>query len=332
MGIINSFKIMKKNVGILLFILCFGCVTDLKINPNNYTEKVILNGILSLNTPISITLHKSLKANAVDSNYTIIKNAKVSFFEDDKFIEEVTINEKMHYLGSFKPQEGKKYKVIAKVPDYGIVEAEETMPFAVHAKISKTTNSIANINQNPSFNIKIFSTNSSDYYWLSVIQSNTTLVGNAECPENRPKNSPLPKGCYLIDGKYTTTNNFMSNAESIDRFNGFYDSQSGHYLFHNYLKFKDFDKSQKNIDLNFTFYNQIPKGKGSFDELYINALVFGNAMNKYHKSALLFNNNSIRYTSDLFQNPFPEYVPVYTNVKNGVGIFGAIIENKIKVI
>jgi hypothetical protein len=105
----------------------FSCTNKL---PFDETSTIALTGYVSSERGISILLSKALASNQeyyFDKTDFFINNATVRFFEEGKELFLLNFDGKGEYSYKdtlWKPEVGKKYKIQATIPDYGVVESE----------------------------------------------------------------------------------------------------------------------------------------------------------------------------------------------------------------
>lgn len=321
---------MLHRVLFFLLVCIGGCVKPLEVPGPAFSKKAVLNGTVRLNTYLSITLHYNLKIDVVDSLYPAIDNATVNFYENDKLIGKATYSNEGKYILNYVPEQGYTYKVVADIPDYGRLEASEWMPITPEFGVNISERKDYNPNRNPDLIAQISSITPKTLCWLSVYQTTYTIKPTPrEICSNRPP-GPLPPECQVVYILRPETNFFATNSGLIDRFNGFYDSVNGTYVYKQFMRIDNTLKQGDNVELLFTLSNPTPKNSEKGEALYIRMLTVGPTYDQYLKSALASSFNQPADAYGDVNNPFAEPIPVFSNVKNGIGIFGALIEQEFK--
>ena len=302
---------------LIVLVALFGCEKTLDIPGPLYQKKVVLNGLLQPDSTIAIRLAYTAPTNTSIA-YEQITNAQVTVTDNGQPATILLHKGGGVYRGAGNPKPGHIYHVTAIVPGYGTVEAEDQMPYKPASTFQVDSLVTGNINDNPNFNVTWQPINAVAVQWLAF------YVGSPDfdislCPTNSPN-------CILTEIVTFSQNYIVTNSGYLDRFNSTYESYLGSYNFYGPVRFDPDKVLGKPVDLTFTVANQTVKrvnqrkGTGNIIDLFTASANY----DKFLRSVLLARLNRIRSSDDVFRNPFAEVTPVYTNVINGLGIFGAI--------
>lgn len=317
----------------LIFItygILLGCVKTLDIPAPAYVKKVVVTGILSPNDSLTVSLQYNLKADAKDSLYPIITNATVTFYENNVLLGEAKNYNNGLYRLNYSPKEGRKYKVMISVPDYGELEAEETLPISKEMTVVTSENKGNNPNNNPNFTATFRSAEAKANYWLSLYQDDYSSKWNdPNC--SKYSGRPVPPSCKFIYYLSAAFNRFATNSYLSDRFNAEYDPLTGFYTYSRFMRIDNSKIKNQEVIIDFTASNPLPKSAKNNESVYLRLLITGTGFDQYLKSAIAANFNKPADAYGNIGNPFAEPIPIYSNIKNGIGVFGAVIEKQVKI-
>jgi Domain of unknown function (DUF4249) len=300
--------------------LLVGCIKVIELPITIFEKRVVVSGILNPDSTIQAKITYSRHPDSTNA-YTLVKNATVTFWENDLLIGSVAnINSGIYKLNT-KPTVGKKYTMKVNVPNYPELYAEDSIPARPNVVLNKYTNE-SNVNQNPDIELFIFNKNQ--------LQNSTVWFGayttsKVEYVKPGTPSGPLdPSNIIKITGLKNL--NIVSNSLFFDRFNAFFDGSVGKYTFGDPTRIDTklflLDKSNS---VNFTFFNQLSKTDPSFIYIFNASPQY----DKYLKSAITAYQNRLLDSNGDINNPFAEPSPVYSNVKNGLGVWVAYSGKKV---
>ena len=279
---INSFLLL-----ILLLHSCEKMVVD--VNLPEQEPVIVLNAIIETDKPIIVNISKGI--GILDTTkQAIIENAIVEIFENGNFKEKLTYTKDGNYISNLVlPQYGNKYKVIASAPGFKEVSAETSLPSHVTVSniiIKDSVHFDANINLNGSnavgsISFTLHDPMESNYYLLEM--------------SYRDSLQSYPIYIDISDSQLESFNNMENPMFNDTYFNG-KDFRIEVFFNSYYLNFQDYSTSG------------IPKPEVSFNISTINHEFY------IYKKSVLKQFFSIG-------NPFAEPAPVYSNIKNGLGVF-----------
>jgi Domain of unknown function (DUF4249) len=287
---------IKKLLVSIIFAL-WGCAKEVSLPYPEGSSQIVLNGILQPDSTIKISLSRTLSVVATDSAYPFVSDAKVNCFENGKWIGTLTHLAKGVYSLPVYPKQNAVYGIEV-IHESTTLTAQDTMPPLRTFKIEIGKPNPANYNENPDMRLFCYR-NKPNYTWLAALYkyrwSNNTKTNSAVVASNSP---------------------------FLDTFNS-YRSLNGSRTFGTNVRIKP--EFIGDITIDFTVTNQAfsaVKDKG--DVFYIEIAEVSHQYDKYLKSAILaYENRPVDFDGRL-NNPFAEPVAVYSNIKNGLGIFGAM--------
>lgn len=323
---------MKQILILLSVTFLWSCVKPLDVPEPAFVRKVVLLGILQPSNNITVSLHYNLKADSKDSLYPVVKDAFVKFYEDNRLIGTAKdISRDGLYFIDYFPKQGYTYKVVAEIPNFGIVEAAEVMPTSHSINVQVSERKENNPNRNPDITVGSTQRIGSNAHWFSVYMLLETFRTKPQYCFNRTDGQILPE-CVLAEILAILPNIFTTNSTFIDRFNAFYDSGSGAYTYSRFMRLDNAKISAvNNFQFTFSLRNSTPKRSDKGEAIYLRYLIMGRGLDLYFKSALAANYNRPADAYGNINNPFAEPIPIYSNIKNGIGVWGGMIETEYKI-
>lgn len=317
---------MKRAILIsLILVISLSCTKTIDFNDEEYANQVVVNSFISTDNKFSLYLTKSNSILETMATNPPLEGT-VDLYEDDALIKHFDTK-----LGAFSADDlnlaaGKSYKVVV-VSNDKTVEAETNIPEKVEV-ISVDTTTFSNDHRYKIMNykVKIKDPVGDDYYRMVIVTENLSFYtytdsnGNHErryslwrSPSGIQSNDPVFKGLYNSFGNEVLGDG-PSNDYSIFQDNYF---QGKEYV----IQFQGSGFSYGN--------NYSPNGNGYSG--------YGNPSDPNLVSGTIYERKTIhiqKLSKDFFNylkyinlynyyrdDPFSEPVPVYSNVKNGAGIF-----------
>jgi len=279
------------------WILFYSCEQDVTLDFNKEPQ-LCLNSILNPDSLVSasLTLSHSLENSG---SFETIDNGTLTLYEGNELFGTLEAKGNGRYILSKKPVVGKTYKIVAEAKDYTTISATTTLPDFPVVEYSKT------FTGHPSYdstlavydlNVQIKDKPGKDNYWVY---------------EN-----------WVVSGRRYGGGSREINAPFVDDFNKEMDTEEK-YGFRLFLGVRLSDEGYDGQPMNFVMTDFVENTKYNYNE----GVYFLNAdehYNKYLKTSII---NRIKETSDL---PFFEPVQMYSNIKNGYGIFGSCAITNIK--
>lgn len=302
---------MKKLL--FIFLVFVSCETVIDLEIPKHESVLVLNGILSTDSIIRVSLSNSVGAfenNQINS----INDAVVLIYENNILLDTMSVigpdtlwidgqgfnNNIFYYELDYYPQTGFDYRIEVKHDNYNDISASTTIPDDINIfNVSTLDNSLdtnfLEATLNFSFNDD---PNKKDYYRISLYVTSSYYY------------DAYYDDWILISGggkRYQV--DFASNDPSFPS----YIPWEGYTFYGDDVLFTDelFDGAQKDISLDFDFK------LGFVDSLFLNLISYSQGAYEYFESVQSQNNIG-------FLGPFGgEPIPVYTNVQNGLGILAS---------
>lgn len=291
---------------IILFAILTSCEKEFDLNIEDSDKKIVINSVFNTTEPISAEITKSSSPNGIIL-INELENANVSLYENNSFIENLVYQKtSSDYIGKFIsitiPISGKEYTIKVDEPNFKKAEAKSYVPAKI-AINSETVNHIewGGNNSGPirfNFSFILDDTDGLDYYFMTMyfpvlyvnpVTNDTTLHAYqyAEILTGNLPNSQLyvKNGLLFTDEIFNNTNYEISGTATT------------------YAEtFGDYDLTNRE-DLILDTTN-----------LYISL---------HHLSPELYYFYSSHATSlDNENDIYSEPTPIFSNVENGLGIFG----------
>lgn len=309
---------MKKYILISLFLLSvISCTKTIDFDDEGLANQLVLNSVIYPDQGITayLTFSTSILTRPTLAGGGLMADGTIEIYENGTLIKQDYSPTGRFEFPDIKPKAGTTYRIIGKSHDKQL-EAETTVPNKVEViSIDTATVSDQFINKRLRVNVKIKDHAGDNFYRIKVSQENLVLNMNVDGKGTRKY--------YLY-----TSENWISSDNPV--FNSLYNNFGG----------EEFDTGPGN-DYNI-FPDDYFKGKEYAIQFFINNYEIGNVyspvgygsngtsktiykrriVHVQHLSKDLFTYLKYLKLYDFFHdNPFAESVPVYSNVKDGVGIF-----------
>lgn len=291
----------KYLLGLVIIVIILSCENPVEIPIKNKESKMVINSVLKTDRIIELKL--SASKYILDKNNDILKisDANVKLFEDDNFIGNFDSFGEGNYIMNYTPKLGKNYKVEVVHDKYKTVSAESRVLMPISVVIVDTM-TIKNNNTNDKLRMKVNFTDPSsvkNYYIISFISKTTYCDDNNNCIDDYydlyvETDDVIMKS--MIDKEYT-----MFEVEKNTQYKSF--------LFSDELI--NGENYTATFDIGRYFYEDLTH------IVVLNSI--SEDLFKYIVTLQEYN------SSGGFMS---EPVMVYSNVKNGIGIFGSMSASK----
>ncbi|TAF95932.1 MAG: DUF4249 domain-containing protein [Cytophagia bacterium] len=285
---------------VVIFLCASSCIKDIDIAYPDYEEQIVLTGLMQPDSILKVRVAKTLPVLSADNNYPVISNASVVCFENNVKIGNLLYTKDGFYVLNYRPKAGLSYRFEVLYEDKRIV-AEDTIPNVTDIMIKLGSINSQNPNQNPDLFLSL-SRRQASYVWLSAITS------------------------YKYGTKLETSGAIIASSHPLfDTFNT-RKSLEGINGYEKYARLKpDF---LGNINFKFTVANQVSVVKAKGDSFFFQISDVSQNYDRYLKSSLTAFKSSPSKNGGI-NDPFSEPIAIYSNVKNGIGIVGAIQTRRI---
>jgi len=290
-------------VFLLIFLISCSEVIDIKVDEKE--KKIVLNSIITPDSLIKVHLTKSIGVLEADSNVKFIENAQIQLFENDNFIENLTYDKNGYYNSKTFPKIGNIYTLKATNNELQDIETKTTIPTNVAIKnITYKIDSIAYPTQ--MYDVETNTFYDTIMYTIDKFKVNVTFDDAVDtknyyylCFANK---NPIYD--YLTDSiigeRYFFTYYSLINSDNYTYF--YMDGLNGYMVSDNFFNGKQF-----------TINADLMGWGGYLPTLYIFLISISEDFYNYAIS-----NDKYREAS---YNPLAEPVNVFSNIKNGFGIF-----------
>ncbi len=294
----------------VLLIIFDSCQKKLDIDIPESEKHIVLNGIINPDSTIRVRVTKS-KGVLENNPIKILKDADVKLYENDVFLEKLQYSDSGYFYSSVKPGINTIYKITAEYTGLNSVEAT-TQIYNIPEIESVDTIMKYTINEygegyiDTTYEIHYELTfkdaeNTSDYYFISLTQLYPVLIFDGT--------SYVLTGYEMYSDYFDSTDPVLSKENNEFIING----MNGR-VFNDEL----FNGNSYTLSFSSFYQKMITYNKGVSDNSYpvyfiINFLKVSEAMYNY-----IFSYNLNQYSTD---DPFAQPVQIYSNVKNGLGLF-----------
>jgi len=289
----------------LLIVFCFSCVKELNIKSQSSVHKIVLNSVFNPNSIFKVELSPSFSPYE-DIEVKEIKDATVSIYEEgilkENLVYQTSTDKHLgKYISSFVPIQGKNYRIKASSPNYDDVAATAKIPSLVTFKEAKAINDKLWTSNNPGlirhdFSFVLDDNPEENYYYLTI-----------SAPIN--KFNPQTLEWELYAHQY---------AEILIA-----DLPKAQLYVNNGLIFTDrsFNGNSFKIKGTATSYREIHEEFDGISGLVKDTSILEVSLHHLSKEVYYFYTSHA--TNLLNQDDFyTEPTSVYSNIKNGFGIFG----------
>lgn len=317
---------MKKYILIILLIATiFSCTKTLDFDEGNSETQLVLNSVIWPDSVFAASISKSTSI-LFDRQVGQITGGTLDLYEDGALLTQITSPTGQFYASGIKPKAGKSYRVVVNSNGKQI-EAETAIPNQAEV-ISVDTSSVKNEygNRRINYKVKIKDPAGDDYYRIVVMNEQLTQVSYADAKHIRK---------YY----YNTVQYWINSDDPV--FNSVYNNMGEDIIDmgpendynispDDYFKGKEYSVQFQMSPNGYGYYSPYSSGydynpnspyKMIFERQTIHIQKLSKDLYNYLKYIKLHNHYR--------DNPFSEPVPVYSNVKNGTGIFAGFNDNAV---
>ncbi len=295
---------MKKYILIFCILTIFGCETVIDIDVANNDRVLVMNSIINPDSLFRVDVSETTGILNPETSIRGRDDAKISVFEGDDFIQELTYDpEKFYYLTEdFKPKQNTNYRIEIEVDDHETVVTTTTLPALPPG-------------------IKSFNVDSSFEDGFKGFDFDLTFDDPAE--ENYYE---VKVYGYFYNREFDPDTNTYEIVDStlVDFYLSTDDQVVEEYFDYNRIIFNDklFNGKEYTISLRPSFSVSDNLGD-NFGQLLVDFRQLNEDYFEYERTTALQ-----RWVDD---DPFAEPVPVYNNIENGYGIFGGYSQKSVSI-
>jgi hypothetical protein len=312
---------MKKYIlFILMIVSILACTKTLDFDDEGLANKLVFNGIIQTGDSFNANLSRSSSILS-ETGFGIPPmpaEGTIQLFENETLLSTTSSSFGKFSLTNIKPKAGANYRIVVNTEN-DMIEAQTTIPEKVAVlSIDTATVSLDTYSKKLAVRLKIKDSQGDDYYRIVYMKETISYIDDNKGGRKYYKNytqsgirsdDPVFKSVYnnfgdeIIDGPENEygifPDNYFNGKEYVLKFSIYQDS----YSYGNNPSYGGYGDPSVVYGASRQIYerNEIHIQKLSKD-LY-NYLKYLKLYNFYH------------------DNPFAEPVPVYSNIKNGIGIF-----------
>lgn len=317
---------------VLLTITTLSCEFEYALDQgaDSYTPKIVVNSIITPQQNIKVYFNWSKHYTTQEYNYhENVPSGNMHLYEDGKHIEEIDIIGSSAY-SSFKPQAGKRYRIVANIDGYGVAKAETYVPHVGEANGVFKEKRITNNEDWSVYHIQLSGISSQDKVqgvWIRAKSSYYFENEYTSIYEQKPS----------ISGRIYSNNMYIDNfniniEKNSEAYDGLIQEHGGSIYYPCFVRLPnkvigDAQPLELSALLSNTFITtgQIqPNSFPQYETLYI-------PINNFVAEVIFPSNDYDKYVKGIYRqselsfNPdfplFSEAVYVHSNIKNGLGIF-----------
>lgn len=336
-------RVLITTLSIILIFLTTNCekyVTNFEFDEKN--PKLVLNAILQPDSIIKINISTSQIFNPPTSAKNI-NNANISLYEDETPLGKPTsVGGGFYIVANHYPNPGSTYRVEASVEGYEPVNAETTVPpivhftAASHGSVEKPIQDCIGCEPElrAEFSLTLNPDTKTQLFGTSVMLNKAMIEYDYESWECIETEKTLDDGSILIyDSCYYS---IADTVEYYDDYPDFYTNNRAVKFTKSwreyYISYEEYENEGTKV-----YYSTKNQPSGAFQ---LNLTVPYWAMNGDEVDKITFWVDA--YDEALFQfmyslaqaeevdgDPFAEKVQIYSNVNNGLGIFGSVSSSSV---
>lgn len=284
---------------VIIALALVGCSSLLDLESPAFEKKIVLTGILHPDSTLKIKLSFN-QPNDDTLSPTLIDNASVSFQENGIDIGIGKPIGQGRYELQYKPKPSYTYKVRANINGFPVLAAEDIVPDVPIFSTQVSLPNPSNPNENPDIFITI---SQKDTYWISAYRREFNKNSNTTT---------------------TKSQSILSNSIEFDFFNSSFDNLLGMRSFEYYARIDQLKVALLPYTIKLITVNSINQLKSPQEGFYLLVFRPSSTYDNYLKSSIIAYQNRLLNSDGELNNPFAESTPVFGNVTNGLGLFGAI--------
>lgn len=318
---------MKRYTFIILLIATFfSCTKTLDFDEANTETQLVLNSIIWPDSVFAASISSSTSI-LMDKQVGQITGGTLDLYENGILLTQITSPTGQFYAPGIKPKSGKSYRIVVNSNGKQI-EAETTIPDRAEV-ISIDTSSVKDEYgyRRINYKVKIKDPVGDDYYRIVVMNEQLMQMKAADA-KNGVKYY-FYKTQYWINSDDPVFNSVYNNMgeDIIDM-----GPENDYNIFpDDYFKGKEYSVQFQMLTNGYGYYSYGGNGYGGYDPYSPYNKIFERQTIHIQKlSKDLYNYlKYLKLYNHYHDNPFSEPVAVYSNVKNGTGIFAGFNDNSI---
>jgi len=318
-------KTIRSIVALLAVLALTSCEKEIEFNGTITEPLVVVNSYLIPDSTIRVMLSKSRFLLDSNEDFERVNTATVSIVVNNQYKETLQFIEKGLYTGTYKPQPGDSVALLVRVPGKDDIRSSAILPSRANIQ------SVDTISRKLVSRIAVHYSDEGVSAWMSEYDLEMGI---------RIKDPAVEKNFYRLSILYNEVfekdTNQIVNKYYVDfNIQGVSNETSGSSLISliggeeqkEFQVFSDELFDGKDIVIRFKmkqYLFEIPEGYENPTPTNISYLV--NLQSLSHPSYLYVKTKEA--SEDVVNELFSEPVQIYSNIENGIGIFGALTNNK----
>lgn len=300
-----SFKFFVNVLGIALL---SGCVRDTSFPLPTYKQRLVMLALFNPDSIMKVTLSKSLPVLDASPVYPPVTDAHVLCYNNapGKALDTLRHVGNGVYIVKKKPLAGHTYTIKVQVGDLQL-SATDTLPTSTSNLITIGDANKANPNQNPDITA---------FY-------NGKIAGNGIIWLGALLHRPIISKDTAIR---TEAVSLLTYATVLDSFNSSLDPDYSQRNYRFIMRVRPEIIGTYNIA--FTVFNSIKNVLDQNGSLEVFTFSASSNYDRYLKSSMVASENSLNSSEGSNLNPFYEPSNTFSNVQNGLGVFGSVVSSK----
>lgn len=310
----NALKIFIKASALLLSVVLVGCDLETEIEYNKKDAQPFLVVFSYLNPDSVFTAKTNIASPIMDtSSPKDLSDCEINIYENDVFVERLSFISSGNYRGTKTPEPGKRYKITVKKTGFETLEAETNLvkkPKVENLKLIQSTDGRSQIK----FELNLIDPKetSNFYRLIAFIKITYKMIPDEILNPGMNSNQNI-----ILEGNVMTKQIPLISDQAI--FNGLDDGNTRDIQdedFQNKLMiFKDDSFNGQNFVLKFESQESYSAEQENIENItYVFSL-----QNLNYDYYLFLKTQQEQFLAN--SDPFIEPIQVYTNIKNGAGIF-----------
>ncbi len=310
----NVLKILIKASALLLSVVLVGCDLETEIEYNKKDTQPFLVAFSYLHPDSVFTAKINIASPVMDSSSPKeLSDCEINIYENDVLVERLNHKSSGNYRGIKTPYPGKRYKITVKNVGFETLEAETNLvgkPQIENFKLIPSTDGRSQIK----FELNLEDPKeTSNYYRIIAFIKITykTIPDDLLNPQSNPDQNEKLEGNVLTKQIQLTSDQAIFNGLDEGNTSDIQDEDFQNKL----MIFKDDSFNGQNFVLKFESQESYPAEQENIQRItYVISL-----QNLNYDYYLFLKTQQTQFLAN--SDPFIEPIQVYTNIKNGAGIF-----------
>ena len=313
---------MKKYIlFILMIVSILACTKTLDFDDEGLANTLVFNGIIQSGDSFKASLNRSSSILSETYGNGMFAGGTIQLYENGTLLSTASNQFGQFSLTDIKPKAGANYRIVVN-SENETVEAQTTIPEKANV-LSLDTASIKDQNNYnyTIYKLKLKDQGGDDYYRIFTTTENLTLQINSADKVPRKYYLQKNENSILTDDPVFKSlyNNFGGETLDIGPENIY------HIFPDDYFKGKEYSMQFRAYTTNFgnDYYYSNPTNPAIFQgkkNIYSRNVIHIQKLSKELYTYMKY----LKLYDFYHDNPFAEPVPVYSNIKNGIGIFAGL--------